>query len=163
MHLLDRTPDHVIVTTAVTVMALNIYYIPDMIKWKLSQNFQKFNTWPSGAGMINWHLAYWPPQLNVKVLPTWAKAMVREKFEEFFLWLEDNWQLCTGAEAGLIDKNSVMTAAYGIKRFRGLLDFMDSEDWSERMPELREWINLMDSQRNLDFRKTFPEMSGLLD
>ena len=162
MHLLDNTPDHVIVTTAVTVMALNIYYIPDMIKWKLTQDFKKVNKWPRGAGLINWHLAYWPPQLNVKVLPKWAKQMVREKFEEFFVWLDENWHLCTGLPDG-IDKKTVVDTEYGIKRLRGLLDFMDKEDWSERMPELREWINLMDSQRNLDFRKTFPEMSGLLD
>ena len=162
MHLLDNTPDHVIVTTAVTVMALNIYYIPDMIKWKLSQGFKKFNRWPGGAGMINWHLAYWPPQLNVKVLPLWAKQMVREKFEEFFLWLDDNWESCTGLPAD-VSKETVLSAGYGIKRLRSLLDFMDKEDWSERMPELQEWIRLLDEKRGFNFRDTFPELSGLLD
>jgi hypothetical protein len=163
MHKLDATPDNVIVTTAVTVMALNIYYIPDMIKWKLSQGFKKFNSWPSGAGMINWHLAYWPPQLNVKVLPKWAKQMVRAKFEEFFVWLEDNWKTCTGVSQSCISKEDFFKAGYGIKRLRGLLDFMDKEDWSERMPELQEWIRLLDQQRNQSFADTFPEMSGLLD
>jgi hypothetical protein len=161
MHLLDQTPN-IIVTTAVTVMALNIYYLPDVIKWKLTQGFVKFNEWPSGGGMINWHLAYWPPQLNVKVLPKWAKQMVRAKFEELFVWLEDNWQLCTGLPEGM-DKHTVMNTGYGIKRLRSLLDFMDKEDWSERMPELREWIRVLDKTRGLDFKATFPEMSGLLD
>ena len=112
--------------------------------------------------MINWHLAYWPPQLNVKVLPKWAKQMVRAKFEELFVWLEDNWQLCTGLPEG-IDKQTVLSTGYGIKRLRSLLDFMDKEDWSERMPELREWIQVLDKTRGLDFKATFPEMSGLLD
>jgi len=161
MHLLDQTPN-IIVTTAVTVMALNIYYLPDVIKWKLTQGFVKFNEWPSGGGMINWHLAYWPPQLNVKVLPKWAKQMVRAKFEELFVWLEDNWQLCTGLPEGM-DKHTVLNTGYGIKRLRSLLDFMDKEDWSERMPELREWIRVLDKTRGLDFKATFPEMSGLLD
>jgi len=112
--------------------------------------------------MINWHLAYWPPQLNVKVLPKWAKQMVRAKFEEFFVWLEDNWESCTGLTPD-ITKDTVLTAGYGIKRLRGLLDFMDKEDWSERMPELREWIRLLDENRGLNFRDTFPEMAALID
>ena len=112
--------------------------------------------------MINWHLAYWPPQLNVKVLPLWAKQMVREKFEEFFLWLDDNWESCTGLPAD-VSKETVLSAGYGIKRLRSLLDFMDKEDWSERMPELQEWIRLLDEKRGFNFRDTFPELSGLLD
>lgn len=163
MHLLDNSPDNVTITTSVTVMAINIYYIPDLIRWKLDQGFKKFNTWPAGGGMINWHLAYWPPQLNVKVLPKWAKRMVRDKFEEFFAWHAENWESVTHSDKDVINKTDVVEAAYGVHRLRGLLDFMDSEDWSERLPELQEWIGLIDKNRNLDFRKTFPEMSGLLD
>jgi hypothetical protein len=88
--------------------------------------------------------------------------MVRAKFEELFVWLEDNWQLCTGLPEGM-DKHTVLNTGYGIKRLRSLLDFMDKEDWSERMPELREWIRVLDKTRGLDFKATFPEMSGLLD
>jgi MoaA/NifB/PqqE/SkfB family radical SAM enzyme len=163
MRLLDNSPSHITVTTAVTVMALNIYYIPDMIKWKMQQDFKKFNAWPNGAGMINWHLAYWPPQLNVKVLPAWAKQMVRDKFEEFFVWLEDHWQEVTGVSRANVDKENFMSAGYGIKRLRSLLDFMDKEDWSERLPELQEWIHTVDRHRGLDFKQIFPEISGILD
>jgi MoaA/NifB/PqqE/SkfB family radical SAM enzyme len=163
MQLLDNSPSHITVTTAVTVMALNIYYIPDMIKWKIQQDFKKFNAWPNGAGMINWHLAYWPPQLNVKVLPAWAKQMVRDKFEELFVWLEDHWQTVTGVSSANVDKEKFMSAGYGIKRLRSLLDFMDKEDWSERLPELQEWIHTVDRHRGLDFKQIFPEISGLLD
>ena len=163
MRLLDNSPSHITVTTAVTVMALNIYYIPDMIKWKMQQDFKKFNAWPNGAGMINWHLAYWPPQLNVKVLPAWAKQMVRDKFEEFFVWLEDHWQEVTGVSRANVDKEKFMSAGYGIKRLRSLLDFMDKEDWSERLPELQEWIHTVDRHRGLDFKQIFSEISGILD
>jgi hypothetical protein len=141
---------------------LNIYYLPELIKWKLQQGFVKFNAWPHGGGMINWHLAYWPPQLNVKVLPPAVKQQVRAKFEELFVWLADNWQLCTALPAD-IDRSTVLSADYGIARLRGLLNFMDSEDWSERMPELVEWIGLLDKTRGLNFRATFPEIQGLID
>jgi hypothetical protein len=62
-----------------------------------------------------------------------------------------------------MDKKQIINAGYGIKRLRGLLDFMDQEDWSERLPELKEWVMLLDKHRNLDFKSVFPEMSALLD
>ena len=56
-----------------------------------------------------------------------------------------------------------MSAGYGIKRLRSLLDFMDKEDWSERLPELQEWIHTVDRHRGLDFKQIFSEISGILD
>ena len=44
-----------------------------------------------------------------------------------------------------------------------MLNFMESEDWSNRLPEFKEYINLMDQRRGTDFRKTFPEMARILD
>lgn len=159
MHRLDSTGPNVTVTTAVTIMALNILYVPDFIKWKLSQNFKKFNTWPNGAGMINWHFAYWPPQLNVKVLPLEIKTQVRDKFEDFYTWLDANWHL---AVPNGVSKETFMNAGYGIKRLRSMVNFMNKEDWSERLPELREWIQLLDKTRGTDFAKTFPELAVLI-
>lgn len=160
MHRLDSTGPNVTVTTAVTVMALNIMYVPDFIRWKMSQGFRKFNAWPNGAGMINWHFAYWPPQLNVKVLPPEAKAAVRDRFEELYAWLEDNWRMATGVRD--VSGDEFMAAKYGIKRLRSMVNFMDREDWSERLPELREWIGLVDRTRGLDFSVIFPELAPLL-
>lgn len=162
MHKLDQTGPNVMVTTAVTAMALNILYIPDFIEWKVQQGFRKFNTWPNGAGLINWHLAYWPPQLNVKVLPPEYKRLVEDRYERFYTWMADNWQLATGVERNNVDKETFVTAKYGIDRLRSLIRFMYKEDWSERLPELREWIKLIDDTRGLSFVDVFPELSGLL-
>ena len=93
VHLLDNTEDKVEVTVACAVQALNIYYVPDFIKWKLAQNFKKLIYGPFGAGMINYHFVYWPGHLNVKVLPQWMKDKVKQKYEDFYPWLEENWQL----------------------------------------------------------------------
>jgi hypothetical protein len=157
-HLLDNTDSKVEVTTACAVQALNIYYIPDFIKWKLEQQFKKVNKWPFGAGMINYHFVYWPPQLNVKVLPQWFKNECKRKYEEFYPWLEKNWKL-----SGAPSKEAFMEADYGIKRLNGMIKFMMSEDWSVRMPEFREYITQFDIQRNTNFKTVFPEMAGLLD
>ena len=157
-HLLDNTEDKVEVTVACAVQALNIYYVPDFIKWKLAQNFKKINIWPFGAGMINYHFVYWPGHLNVKVLPQWMKNKVKQKYEDFYPWLEENWQL-----SGAPSKEEFMNASYGIKRLQGMVKFMMSEDWSQRMPQFREYITKFDKQRNTNFAEVFPEMANLLD
>lgn len=162
MHKLDQTPDNVIVTTACTVMALNIMYVPDFIKWKMGQKFRKFNSWPNGAGMINWHFAYWPPQLNVKVLPPDAKAEVRRRFDDFYDWLDHNWKNATGVMEAGVTKEQFMNAGYGIKRLKSMVNFMDREDWSERLPELRQWLQLIGKTRQIDFARIFPELAAYL-
>ena len=114
--LLDETAPQVEVTTATTIMALNVAYIPEFVKWKVQQGFKKINSWPHGAGGINNHFAYWPPQLNVKVLPPNIKQEITDKYNnEFYPWMEDNWQLFTGVKESGIDKETFVNHPYGIK------------------------------------------------
>ena len=162
-HILDKeTGNNVEVTVACAVQALNIYYIPDFIKWKLEQGFKKINMWPFGAGGINYHFVYHPPHLNVKVLPDWFKAEVRKKYEEFYPWWEANWELGVPSwHKGKVDYDKWRGASYGIDRLEGMLKFMESEDWSIRLPELREFLSLCDRQRNNSFSATFPEMKDI--
>ena len=149
---LDNTSDNVEVTVACAVQMLNIYYIPDFIKWKLNQGYKKINAWPLGGGLINFHLVYHPAFLNIKVFPQWFKDKIAEKFEDFYVWLKNNYR-----------NDELFNSGWGLPRLKGLISFMQSEDWSQRMPEFREYIKLVDEVRNTDFKKTFPEMGGLLD
>ena len=150
---IDReTSDSCLVTIACAVQALNIYYLPDFIKWKLNKNFKKINVWPKSAGLIDTHLVYHPAHLNVKVFPKEFKLKVVEKFEDFYLWLEKHFS-----------SKEFTDHPYGIQRLRGLCRFMQSEDWSERLPEFREYITRMDKIRNTDFASVFPEMKELME
>jgi hypothetical protein len=164
-HILDsQTGDNVEITVACAVQALNIYYIPDFIKWKLTQGFKKINMWPFGAGGVNYHFVYHPPHLNVKSLPNWFKDEVERKYEEFYPWWEANWELGVPSwHTGKVDYETWREASYGIPRLQGMVNFMKSEDWSQRMPELKEYIALIDKTRDLDFAKTYPEMKGIFD
>tara|TARA_B100001057_G_scaffold451664_1_gene494881 strand:+ start:5999 stop:7399 length:1401 start_codon:yes stop_codon:yes gene_type:complete len=162
-HILDNdTPNNTEVTVACAVQALNIYYIPDFIKWKLTQGFKKINMWPFGAGGVNYHFVYHPPHLNVKVLPDWFKAECRKKYEEFYPWWEENWELGIPSwHKGKVTKDDFMGAGYGIKRLKGMLNFMESEDWSRRLPEMQEFLKRCDTQRGNTFAETFPEMKDI--
>ena len=64
---------------------------------------------------------------------------------------------------GAPPKEEFMNASYGIKRLQGMVKFMMSEDWSQRMSQFREYITKFDKQRNTNFAETFPEMADLLD
>lgn len=162
--ILDNTEDHVEVSVACAVQALNIYYVPDFIKWKLEQGFKKINMWPFGAGGVNYHFVYHPPHLNVKVLPKWFKEECRRKYEEFYPWWEANWE--KGIPSWHKDKVSYeqwRDASYGIKRMEGMLQFMESEDWSNRLLEMEEFLRLCDQQRGMSFADTFPEMKDIFN
>lgn len=149
---LDETPDNIFITIACAVQILNIYYIPDFIKWKLSQNFKKINVWPKSAGLIDTHFVYHPAFLNIKTLPLDFKNKVTQKFEDFYLWLHKEMK----------DDEEFLNHPYGIQRLKGMCQFMNSEDWSNRMPEFKEYITKMDKIRGTNFQKTFPEMQSLL-
>jgi hypothetical protein len=158
----EQTTDNVEVTIACAVNALNIYYIPDFLKWKLQQNFKKVNVWPLGAGGINYHFVYWPAFLNVKVLPQWFKDECERKYEEFIPWFEENWQLCLSEkDRGKVSKERWQANSYGVKRLRGMISFMKSEDWSQRLPEMKDYLEKIDAHRGISFYDTFPEMKDI--
>ena len=159
LRLLDQTGDHVEVTIACAVQALNIFYIPDFIQWKLKQKFKKINPWPLGAGMLNFHFVYHPAHLNVKILPDDFKTKTAKKYQEFYDWLDKNFD-----ELGIkVKKEDFMNAPYGMARLKGMINFMQSEDWSNRLVEFREYINLMDGIRGTSFVETFPEMKMIME
>ena len=160
----SETSDNVEVTIACAVQALNIYYIPEFLKWKLTQGFRKINMWPFGAGGINYHFVYHPPHLNVKILPKEFKDKCRQHYEEFYPWWEENWELGVPTwYKGKVTKDKWRSASYGIDRLEGMLKFMESEDWSNRLPEMKEYLEKIDAHRSLSFATIFPEMKDIFD
>ena len=162
-HILDNeTSDNVEITIACAVQALNVYYLPDFIQWKLEQGFKKINMWPFGAGGISQHFVYWPAHLNVKVLPKWFKEECRRKYESWYPWWEANWEKGIPSwHSSNVTFEQWRNAEYGIKRLNGILSFMESEDWSRRLPEMKEFLELCDAERNISFFETFPEMKDI--
>lgn len=159
-HILDQqTSDNVEVTIACVVQLLNVYYIPDYIKWKLEKRFSKINSYPKSMGGINIFLTNHPPHLNVKVLPKWFKQKCREKYESFYIWWEQNWKI--GIPENTLSYDEWRNHPAGIKKLQGIISFMDSEDWSHRLPETKEFIELCDQSRGTNFYSTFPEMSDI--
>jgi len=46
----------------------------------------------------------------------------------------------------------------GKQRFKGIVDYMMSEDWSNKLPQLQDYLKVLDQRRGTDFRTTFIEL-----
>ena len=133
LHILDNTPDNIIVNIACAVQLLNIMYLPELAKWKLSQNFKKVHMHPKTNGDVGTHLVYFPSYLNIRVLPNELKELAAKNIREF----TDNL------------------------RWVGFIDYMMQEDWSSKLPSTIEYLETCDTTRGTDFRSVFPELNKL--
>ena len=133
LHILDNTPDNIIVNIACAVQLLNIMYLPELAKWKLSQNFKKVHMHPKTNGDVGTHLVYFPSYLNIRVLPIELKELAAKNIREF----TDN------------------------SRWMGIIDYMMQEDWSSKLPSTIEYLETCDTTRGTNFRSVFPELSKL--
>jgi MoaA/NifB/PqqE/SkfB family radical SAM enzyme len=133
LHILDNTPDNIIVNIACAVQLLNIMYLPELAKWKLAQNFKKVHMHPKTNGDVGTHLVYFPSYLNIRVLPTELKELAAKNIREF----TDN------------------------SRWLGFIDYMMQEDWSSKLPSTIEYLETCDTTRGTNFRLVFPELNTL--
>jgi MoaA/NifB/PqqE/SkfB family radical SAM enzyme len=144
---LDDTPNNITINIACAVQLLNVMNIQELVHWKESKNFKKVNLPPYGAGLIGTHLVYLPSYLNVKVLPLHLKKQVASQIEYFCL--------------RRISDKEFMSNPYGIKRWQGLIQYMMSEDWSNKLPILEDYLTVTDQQRGTNFKQVFPELQDL--
>tara|TARA_B110000503_G_scaffold43199_1_gene70694 strand:+ start:2908 stop:4221 length:1314 start_codon:yes stop_codon:yes gene_type:complete len=147
LHKLDNTPDNITVNIACAVQALNIYNITDLAEWKLAQNFKKINAAPYGAGLIGLHLVYLPSHMNIRVLPQDIKAAVTKKITNFIY--SDNRD------------NEFIMNSYGYDRWKGMLEYMNSEDWSAKLPALQQYLKINDRTREQNLIEVFPELESI--
>jgi hypothetical protein len=110
-------------------------------------NFKKINVPPYGAGLIGTHLVYLPSYLNVRVLPEHLKIKVANRVKYFISKKSNNLEFISNP--------------YGLKRWQGLLQYMNQEDWSHKLPTTIDYLETCDSTRGTDFRKLFPDLSNL--
>jgi MoaA/NifB/PqqE/SkfB family radical SAM enzyme len=144
---LDDTPDNIVVNIACAVQLLNVMYVPELVHWKTSMNFKKINLPPYGAGLIGTHLVYLPSYLNVRVLPKHLKDKVSANIDYFCHRQTRNQEFVNNP--------------YGLKRWQGLVQYMNKEDWSHKIPDLVNYLEVCDETRGTNFRTTFPELACL--
>ena len=158
LQLLDNAPDTIHTNFAFAVQILNIKHLPDFIKWKLTSNFKKINQQVNasghmqGGGLVGTHLLWIPTWLSIRVLPKEDKEEVHKLFDELKQWLWNNYSQ---------DKEFWEVNPWGWQRLQGILDWMDVEDNSHLIPDLKEYIKNIDAVRGLDASSVFPELAHL--
>lgn len=144
LKILDESKTNIRINIAAAVQLLNAPYLDELADWKASQHFNKVNCMPFGGGLISTHLVYFPSYLNVRVLPKELKQFTKQRIESF------------------IDRQKFNTewirSPMGKRRWEGLIDYMMAEDWTNKLPQLKDYLETLDKSRGTDFRKTFPEL-----
>lgn len=159
LHMLDNTPDNIQTSLATAIQIFNIKHLPDFMKWKIESKFKKLNegTVPGGVqmggGLVNMHLLYIPTFLSIQILPKEDKEEVRERFMDFKDWLWKNYRQ---------DDDYWKHNPYGWKRWEAILNHMNAQDNSYLLPGFKEYVNKLDTIRNLNAAEVFPELAHLL-
>lgn len=158
LHRLDNTPENIKIGIACAVQIFNIKHIIDFAKWKIQQNFKKINKFEmfgieSGGGLLNMHMLYIPTFLSARILPKEDKEQLRKDFMDFKQWLWDNYRQ---------DDDFWIHNPNGWKRWEGILKFVEAEDHSNLLPDFKEYVRGLDSIRQTDSQKIFPELKHLL-
>lgn len=130
---LDTAPDNIYGKILCTVQAINIFYITDFADWLLSKKFKKIGQLDHD-GLFHPGTLHFPNYLCSKVLSTDFKKLVTEKIEKF------------------ADEHSTNKQT---KELLNTVNFMNSEDWSDKLPSLRQYIKSIDRMRQTNFIKTF--------
>ena len=144
LKILDESETNIRINIAAAVQLLNVSYLDELADWKSSQHFNKVNCMPFGGGLISTHLVYFPSYLNVRVLPKELKEFTKQRIESFI----DRQQFNT----------EWMRSPMGKSRWEGLVNYMMAEDWTNKLPQLKDYLETLDKSRGTDFRKTFPEL-----
>lgn len=123
-----------------TIGALNIFYIPEFVDWKLSINFKKIhNSWLDGR-ICYAKPIYYPVYLNASVLPAEFKSAVDAKLKNYTATLPTKYHK---EYKKIINEN---------------INFMNHADSSDQLPFLKNYLTELDSIRGTDFKKIFPDL-----
>lgn len=155
LELLDSAPGNFNLWITSTVMAYNIYYLTDFIRWKLEKNFKRTNLHTSSMPFLTTHPLHTAKHFNVKILPPVVKQMVEEKFRAF----RAGWFQSYLESANYNSKEKEHLRAKMDSLLNGYIDFMKQEDWSELLPKFWQSTQKMDLYRGENFAEVMPEIA----
>jgi pyruvate-formate lyase-activating enzyme len=152
---IDEAEGNFKVWIAFTVQVYNIFYLPEIIKWKLESSFKRVNSLNNPKPFLTFHPLHTPPYLNVKVLPKNIKKKIENKFNDFYPWL-DNWAKENHPE-------QVERLSKKIRETLGsYVNYMNAEDKSELIPEFWQFTRKLDKLRNQKIEESLPEFYNLI-
>lgn len=139
MNLIVRDLPHVKLEIAPTVSVFNILSLPALHRYFVDQGL-------IGINDIYLNLLSRPDFYNIKILPFNLKMEAIKRLESHMTWLADG-----GADQSVVSE------------FQGIINFINQDDWSSRIPIFQRQIQRLDEMRSESFKDTFPELTMVLD
>jgi len=142
MRKIDRAEGNFKVWWAATIQAYNMIHFPDMMLWKIKQNFQRINTEILRKPIISPHPLHNPKFLNIKIFPHQSKLKIVEIFNEK---RREAAELIENTDVSNQDRDN------NLNQFNKLLNqyvkYMMAEDWSDQLPKFWHYTNRLDDIR----------------
>jgi len=136
---LDATDNNIVVNILTSVHAMNIYHLPEFILSLINSEWKKICI--RGDKMISVGTVHWPRYMSTKSLPSDIKQEIIKHWNSF---------------SELTEHRLYKT------RILPQLEFMMSADESKLFPELLDYIDKLDSIRQIKFRDVYSEYYKLL-
>ena len=150
---IDKSLDNVNVWIATTVSAYNIFYLTNLIQWRMKKQFVKVNNIGSDNPLLTLHPLYNPKYLNVKMLPKLYKVRVMKKFNYFL-----NSFPCDLKDLGFSEQQSLRLHKEAKTLLTGYVNYMNSEDWSHLIPSFWKYTLSLDKIRKESLKDVMPEL-----
>lgn len=135
----EAAPDNIIGKVLLTVSAINIWYLPDFAQMLFDKQYKKIGA-ADHHGMYHPGILHYPQYMCAKVLPQDFKQRVTEKVQAFIEKYPDNVK---------------------VNELQNVINFMNSEDHSEKFEALNKYINAIDKMRKTSFAQAFPELQEM--
>jgi MoaA/NifB/PqqE/SkfB family radical SAM enzyme len=135
----DCLPENTITSFNFTTSALNIYHLPEVLDWSDRSGLRKRKCFKDLQEYVHPSLVHYPAYLSIRVLPRDYKQLVTDRIRKYM-------------ERRLKGQT--------VDRLKAILEFMNSEDHSKRMPDLVDYTKMLDTINESDVIKTFPEIAS---
>lgn len=122
--------------------ALNVYRLPEVLDWFDRQKLRNRSFFLNLTEFVCVSLAFSPLQLNIRVLPVELKKVITARFHNYI-------------QNHLVGQN--------VENLLGILEYMNAQDESDKMPILIEYTRVLDIQRGTNLVATFPELAPFWD
>lgn len=149
---LDELNVNVVLWPTVTVMAYNVYYIPEIISWQIKSNFKKQNLKESLMVMVHHPLSN-PIEMNAQVFPLQIKEMIKDRYRIFLEEELSNLLLDYDQET----RDALLKRCEYI--CKSIIEFLFKKDLSNYFNTFLKRTHEMDTYREERFSDVFPELN----
>lgn len=131
---------NIVGSLSTTISLFNVRQFPEICEWLRTKHYDNIRHVPA------FHMLHYPAEFSVQVLPAHVKEQITFEYDKFVENEKDpNWQ-----------------RTYQ-ERLSGIINFMNAEDKSHLLPQLKQQVMQLDELRDMNLRAVIPWLADILD